>query len=84
MDQFLSIDHHSVRLERVLMKHLVFLFANSEPFLVAFVVLQLLDDLVLFVFSAHVLVLDHYSIEFALVDQAVVLAVSDLTLGARL
>ena len=63
------------------MKHLIFLLANCKALLVAFVVLQLLNDLILFVLSTHILVLDHYPVEFALVNEAVVLAVSDLTLG---
>ena len=66
------------------MEHFVFLLPYCEPLLVALVVLQLFCDLVFLIICPNVLIFDRDAVELALVDESVVLAVSNLSLSSSL
>lgn len=70
-----------MRLERILVQHLVLVFSDGESLLVALIIVKLLKDFVFLIFCADLLVLDEDAIDLALVYESNVLLVPYLPLS---
>ena len=63
------------------MQHFVLLLSDRESLLVRLVVLELSGDVVPFICGSYSLIFNSYAVEFALIDETLVLVVPDLALG---